>query len=106
MSVRRVVTSASADEDILGAIDYYVLSGAIDAASGFIDALQDAKDLIAEFPAIGSSRFALETQILVLRDVGVKRFPFIIFYTDDADAVRIHRVLHTSRDLPVGLAGA
>lgn len=105
MSVRRVVTTASADDDIVGAIDYYVISGANEAASGFIDALEDAKDLIAEFPSIGSSRFALETEIPELRDVAVKRFPFVIFYTDDADAVRIHRVLHTSRDIPTGLFG-
>lgn len=105
MSVRRVLTTASADDDIVGAIDYYVISGAEEAASGFIDALEDAKDLIAEFPSIGSSRFALETEIPELRDVGMKRFPFVIFYTDDADAVRIHRVLHTSRDIPAGLAG-
>ena len=105
MSVRRVVTTASADDDIVGAIDYYVISGPDEAASGFIDALEDAKDLIAEFPSIGSSRFALETEIPERRDVAVKRFPFVIFYTDDADVVRIHRVLHTSRDIPTGLAG-
>ncbi|MHB1234407.1 MAG: type II toxin-antitoxin system RelE/ParE family toxin [Microbacteriaceae bacterium] len=103
MTPRRVVTTRRADEDIDSAIAYYVDSGARDAALGFIDALENAKALLGEHSSIGSPRFAIETSISELRGLSLQRFPYIIVYTDDSDAIRVHRVLHTSRDIPAEL---
>lgn len=100
MTARRVTTTTQADLDIAHAVDYLVSTGANEAALSLIDALESATKYIATFPSIGSSRFALETEIPDLRDFALDRFPYILFYTDDADAVRIHRVLHTSQDIP------
>lgn len=105
MTARRVVSTRRADEDIAQALDADLGADAREAASELIRALRDARDLLSVHPPLGSARHAAETGILELRSLALRRFPFILFYTDDADAVRIHRVLHTSRDLPAELAG-
>jgi toxin ParE1/3/4 len=102
---RRVVTTRRADEDVDGALAHYLGEGAADAAFGFVDALEDAKGLLRDHPSIGSPRFAIETGIPELRGLSLQRFPYVVFYTDDPDAVRIHRVLHMSRDIPAELSG-
>ncbi|MFJ2369276.1 type II toxin-antitoxin system RelE/ParE family toxin [Microbacterium sp. NPDC087665] len=105
MTARRVVTSRQADDDIESALEYLLLAGRPETVRAFIDELQLLRDLLAEFPSIGSSRFALETHIPGLRDIAMKRFDYVMFYTDDDDAVRVHRLLHTSRDIPATLSG-
>lgn len=97
---RRVVTTLRADLDVESAVDQYLGEGAHDAALGFVDALDDARSLVAAHPSLGSSRFAIETGIDGLRSFGLRRDPFVLLYTDDSDAVRVHRVVHTSRDVP------
>lgn len=104
MTRRRVVTTRRADEDIDNALAHYLEEDAADAALRFVDALTKAKDLLAEHPSIGSPRFAIETGIPELRGLSLQSFPYVAFYTDDPDGVRIHRVLHTSRDIPVELS--
>lgn len=103
MTHRRVVTTRRADEDIHNAVAYYLEVAARDSALHFIDELENAKDLLAEHPSIGSARFAVETAISELRGLALSRFPYVVFYTEDPDAIRVHRVLHTSRDIPAEL---
>jgi toxin ParE1/3/4 len=99
VTTRRVVTTAQADIDIEDAVDHLLTVADATIADGFIDALQATTTVIADFPAIGSARFAVETGIPDLRDIAIVRHPYLVMYSDDADAVRIHRVLHTSRDI-------
>jgi Plasmid stabilization system protein len=101
----RVVTTRRADEDIDGAVSSYVDGGAREAALAFVDALENAKNLLGEHPSIGSPRFAVEADIPELRSLPLQRFPYVVLYTHDPDVVRVHRVLHTSRDIPVELMG-
>lgn len=104
MSRRRVVTTRRADTDIAAAIDYYANTGAGDAALGFVDALEDATGLLRAHSSIGSPRLEVITGIDGLRGLTLQRYPYVLVDTDDTDAIRIHRVLHTSRDLPAELA--
>lgn len=101
---RRVVTTIRADDDIRDAIAHYIGDGAHEAALRFVDGLEVAMNLIGELPSIGKSRYGVELSIPELRDIALQRFPYVVFYTDDADAVRVHRVLHTSRDIPAELS--
>ncbi|MGM7669707.1 type II toxin-antitoxin system RelE/ParE family toxin [Microbacterium sp. A93] len=103
MSARRVVTTRRADEDIAAAIEHYLGQGAPTAALAFVDALEDAKVLMGEHPQLESTRLAAEVDIPELRTMALRRFPYLTLYTDDGDAVRVHRVLHTARDIPSGL---
>ncbi len=100
---RRVVTTSLADADITRAVDWYPETASTATAEEFIDELEDLQSYIADFPSIGSPRFAVVANIPQLLDMAMKRFPYIVFYSDDADAVRILRVLHTSRDIPAEL---
>ncbi|MDQ0613935.1 toxin ParE1/3/4 [Microbacterium sp. W4I4] len=100
MTARRAVTTRRADEDIEHAVSYYLEQGAMDAALSFVDALESAKALMCRHPSVGSSGFAAELGIPELRALALQTYPYIVFYTDDADVVRVHRVLHSSRDIP------
>jgi toxin ParE1/3/4 len=100
VTVRPVIATHRADEDIEHAVQYYVDNGAEETAARLVNALEAAIHVIAQHPSIGSSRFAVETEIAELRSFALTRLPYVILYTDDADAVRVHRVLHTSRDIP------
>lgn len=105
MTRRQVVTTGRADEDVENAIDHYLGEGAEDAALGFIDALADARDLLAEHPHIGSARLTAEIGLPELRTFALPRYPYIVFTAEEAGIVRIVRVLHTSRDIPAELLG-
>ncbi|WP_082099326.1 type II toxin-antitoxin system RelE/ParE family toxin [Demequina maris] len=104
MSGGRPVTTHRADEDIATAIAHYVTVAGVEVALGFIDALESSIAVLADNPSIGSTRFAIVTAIPDLRGLTLPRFPYVILYTADADVLRIHRVLHTARDLPEELA--
>lgn len=104
MTGHRVITSGRADEDIDGAVAFYLREGAPRAALGFVDAVDDVRRLLGEHPSVGSPRFAIETGIPELRGLPLQRFPYVVLYTDDPDAVHIHRILHMSRDIPVELS--
>lgn len=103
MSRRQVVTTRRADQDIDGAIDHYLGEGAEDAALGFIDALADARNLLAEHPHIGSAGLTAEIGLPDLRSFALPQCPHILITTEEASIVRIIRVLHTSRDIPAEL---
>lgn len=81
-------------------MNHYLSQRAVDAALAFVDSVEDVKILHSEHPQLGSPRFAVETNLPELCTLGLARFPYLIFYTDAADAIRILRLLHTSRDLP------
>ncbi|MFT4234410.1 MAG: type II toxin-antitoxin system RelE/ParE family toxin [Microbacterium sp.] len=103
MSARRVVTTTRADEDIDGAVEFLVGSGARDSATEFVDALRFARNLISNYPHIGSTRLAIELRLPELRTLALREVPYLLCYTNDADAVRIHRVLHSRRDIMTDL---
>ncbi len=99
MSRRRVVTTTRADEDVESVVDHYREVANPGTASTFIDALESAKNLIAEYPSIGSPRLSVELGIPGLRAISTRGFPYLLIYTEDTDAMRVHRVLHTRRDV-------
>lgn len=105
MSAKRVVTSRRADEDIAAAVDHLIAEGAGDAALRLVDTLAQAKDRLADYPAIGSLRYAGATGIPELRGLVPRRFPYVLLYTDGDDTVIVHRVLHVVRDIPAALLG-
>lgn len=49
---------------------------------------------------IGSPRIAVETGIPELRGLTLQHLPYVLFFSEDSDAMRIHRLLRTSRDIP------
>ncbi|WP_350350502.1 type II toxin-antitoxin system RelE/ParE family toxin [Microbacterium sp. A8/3-1] len=101
---RRVVTTRRADEDIDLAVEYYLLAGEHAVAEAIVDALAAALKLLVGHPSIGSARWEALIGIPDLRTLPLRHHPYVLIYTDDPDAARIHRFLHTSRDIPAELA--
>lgn len=101
---RRVVTTRQADLDIDEAVDYYLAQGAFDAATRFVDRLDATKSVLAEHPSLGSSKYADDARIPNLQSITMPNFPYLVLYTDEPDAIRIHRVVNTNRDIFAVLA--
>ncbi len=98
--MKRLVRHQLADDDVLEAIDHYLLQDAPDAAAAFIDDLEHAYRHIQRHPATGSPRYAHELNLPGLRFWGLRRFPQLVFYVEGPEVIEVWRVLHGSRDIP------
>lgn len=104
MKVKPVVPRAQADRDVDEAIAYCLEQGAVDAALGFIDALERAYGHISRNPAAGSPRYAHELSLPDLRFWLVPDYPDVVFYLERDDHIDVWRVLHGQRDIPSWIA--
>lgn len=100
MAAKPVLPRELANRDIDEAIAYYLGDGAVDAALGLVDALEQASAHIARHPASGSTRYALELNLPGLRSWPLARYPYLVFYLERTDHVDVWRVLHAQRDIP------
>ncbi|MEB0060191.1 type II toxin-antitoxin system RelE/ParE family toxin [Variovorax sp. LG9.2] len=103
MKSKPIVARERANLDIDAAIDYYLGEDAVQAAMGFIDALERAYAHISRYPATGSSRYAHELNLPGLRSWKLTRYPYLIFYVEFENSVDVWRVLHGQRDIPAWL---
>jgi toxin ParE1/3/4 len=104
VKAKRVVQRSQADRDINGTIAYYLEQRAVDAAMGFIDALEKAYGHIGRHPAAGSPRYAHELNLPDLRSWLVPGYPYVVFYVERDDHIDVWRVLHAKRDIPAWMA--
>lgn len=97
--MKPVYRSKLADQDIENAIGYYV-ENAPTALSSLIDDLEQAYAHIQRRPATGSPRYAHELDIPGLRFWPCKRHPYLIFYMEYDEQIKVWRVLHVRNDIP------
>lgn len=97
--MKPIVRRAKADDDILRAIDYFV-ANASEYALLFVDALEDAYRHIQRHPGAGSPRYAHELDLPGLRFWVCNRFPYLVFYVEQASKIEVWRVLHSHQDIP------
>lgn len=100
MSGKPVIPRERANRDIDDAIAYYLKDHAGQAAPGFVKALEDAYVFLSRHPGAGASHYAYELDIPGLRSWSLRRFPYLIFYMEQADHIDVWRVLHGRRDIP------
>jgi toxin ParE1/3/4 len=86
------------------AIDHYIAGDAVNAALDFVDALEKAYAHIGRQPATGSPRYAHELNLPGLRFWPLGRFPFLVFYFEQAGHMDVWRVLHGQRDIPAWMS--
>lgn len=99
--VKPVVPRTRADQDVDEALTYYLVEeGAEAAALGFIEALQKAYAHNGRHPTTGSTRYGHELNLPGLRSWPLTRYPYLVFYIEQADHVDVWRVLHQQRDIP------
>ena len=56
---------------------------------------------LGRHPATGSPRHAHELNLAGLRSWPLTRYPFLVFYIEQADHIEVWRVLHSRRDIPI-----
>jgi len=103
VNLKPAIARQLAQKDTDEAVDYYVREAGVEAALGFIDSLQKAYLHLGQYPQSGSSRHAHDLDLPGLRTWPVSRYPFIVFYLEQADHLDIWRVLHSQRDIPAWL---
>jgi toxin ParE1/3/4 len=100
MKQKIVIPREMARLDVEAAIDYFHEQGLNKFAQEFIDVLEQAYARISHCPEGGSLRYAHELSIDALRFVRLERYPWLVFYVEQAEHVEIWRVLHEKRDIP------
>lgn len=100
MKAKPIVPRDLARRDIDEAIAYYLDEGEIEAAIGFVDALEQAYAHIGRHPAAGSPRYAHELNLPGLRSWPLGRYPHLVFYVERDQHIDVWRVLHGERDIP------
>ncbi len=98
--MKSVIPRALARQDVEDAIDHYAQEAGEAVALRFIDALHDAYRAIGSRPGSGSPRHGQELDLPGLRSRTLRRFPYLVFYVEQADHVDVWRILHAQRDLP------
>ena len=100
MKAKAVVPRKQANQDVDGAIAYYLSEGAGSAALDFIDELEKAYSHISRHPGTGSMSYAHDLDLPGLRFWPLTRFPYLVFYFEQSDCLDVWRVLHGRRDIP------
>jgi toxin ParE1/3/4 len=100
LKTKPVIPRAQANLDVDAAIGFYLQENAPAAASGFIDALEQAYTHIGRHASTGSPRFGQTLGLPGLRSWPLSRHPFLVFYLERQDHIDVWRVLHTRRDIP------
>lgn len=103
MKVKPVIPSERAGRDIDEGIEYYLQEAGLDAALGFVDALEKAFLHIGRHPAAGSTRYAIELQLHRLRSWPVAQYPYLVFYVECDEHVDVWCVLQSQIDIPAWL---
>lgn len=100
MNAKPVVPRDLARRDVDNAIAFYLDEATAQAALGFIDALERAYSHISRYPGTGSPRYGHELGLPGLRSWPLTRYPYLLFYVEQADHIDLWRVLHGQSDIP------
>ena len=92
-----------AQQDIDEAVAYYLQEAGELVALRFVDALEEAFKHIAKHPQTGSPRYAVELDLAGVRMWALNRYPYLVFYVEQAQHVDVWRVLNGQRHIPAWL---
>lgn len=88
-----------AREDFVSTYRQYLLDAGPDVADRFSAVVDQAVTTISESPGVGSLRYAEILELPGLRYTAPKRFPYLIFYLEHSQLLRVERLLHASNDI-------
>lgn len=101
--MKPVILRKLAEADVDAALAYYMAEAGADTALAFVEQLEQANHRISLDPAIYSPRWGTELNLPGLRSLRLSKFPYVIFYIEQADHIDVWRVLHAQRDIPAFL---
>lgn len=100
MTAKPVRLTPKARQDISRIARHYRAAAGEPIALAFAEAVDRALRHISDHPASGSPRYAHWLELPGLRVWPLRRFPHLVFYVEQAEAVDVWRVLHGSQDMP------
>lgn len=90
----------AAKDDIIRQFRYYLLEDAFEAATRFLDGVDESIEAIRQRPHIGAPKQFKNPILSGLRSWPVRGFDdILIFYVVEPDAIRVVRVLPGRRDI-------
>jgi plasmid stabilization system protein ParE len=94
------VIRPTAKDDIIRQFRYYLLEDALEAATRFLDAVDESVKTICVMPEMGAPKQFKNPVLAGLRSWPVKGFEDTrIYYAVQGDVLRVIRVLHGRRDI-------
>ena len=94
------VIRPAAKDDIIRQYRYYLLQDAFEAATRFLDAVDESIKAICRAPQVGVPKILKNPVLSGLRSWSVKGFEdILIFYVIRPDSLRVVRILHGRRDI-------
>lgn len=106
MKAKRVIPRLVAENDLDHAFNYYLDNAGAKVAEEFVIEFARTTRLISEFPALGSPRYSFETGLEKVRFWSMKKFPYLIFYTEEEHYIDVWRVLHGHMNIPEHLSSS
>jgi len=94
VKAKPIIRREQANRDVGTAIASCLNDAGEAATLGFIEALENAYDLIGRHPASESPRYAHEFNLPGLRLWPLTRYPYLVFYIEHSEHIDIWRVLH------------
>jgi toxin ParE1/3/4 len=96
----KYIIRPAAKDDIIRQFRHYLLEDAFEAATRFLDAVDESIEAICQMPHIGAPKPLKNPILSGLRSWAVRGFEdILIFYVVQPDALRVVRVLHGRRDI-------
>lgn len=99
MKSKPVIPRLVAENDLDEAFNYYLDTAGASVAEDFANDFARTMRLISEFPALGSLRYSFDTGLDEIRFWSMKKFPYLIFYTETKHFIDVWRVLHSHMDI-------
>lgn len=97
--MKPVEFSPLAREDFIDTYRQYLLDAGSEVANRFSDMVDEAVTTISESPAVGPLHYAEILDLPGLRYIAPQHFPYLIFYIEHPQLLRVERMLHTSSDI-------
>ena len=99
MTMKRVIPRLVAQSDLEQAFKYYLDAADANVAEDFANDFAQTTRLISEFPELGSPKYSFETGLDEMKFCSMKKFPYLIFYTEAEHYIDVWRVLHSHMNI-------
>ena len=91
--MKPVILRKLAEADVDAALAYHLTEAGANTALAFVEQLEQANHRISHDSAMHSPRWGTEHNFPGLRSLRVSKFPYVIFYIEQADHIDVWRVL-------------
>ena len=103
MSTKKLIHLELAKKDVDKIVEDTVRDFVLDFSLKIINELEKSFIRIKKYPQLGSLRIGHKIGFEGLRSLALKKAPFIIFYLDNDESIRVFRILHQKQHIPFWL---